>query len=235
MSPFIDNDDTTKNRYESAGFRSAPIHALAEYTWLLDIRGEEETLLADMEKNHRHLIRRCEREGVRVDFSTSTEAVADFNRLHDRTASRHNFHRFSADYITKEFQAFAFENHAVVGRAYLSDGTLDSAGIFMYYGTMGAYRHGASLMTDKKISTSYLLQWEAIREAKRRGMVWYNFWGIAPDSASAHHPFRGITHFKKGFGGLPKELLHCQDLPLSLWYWLNWIIEKFRSLRRGFK
>lgn len=235
VSPFISNDTATRARYQAAGFRAAPIHALAEYTWLLDIRADEPTLLANMEKNHRNLIRRCEREGVRIDISATPEAVADFNRLHDTTASRHKFHRFSAEYITKEFQAFATQNQAVVIRAYLPDGTLDSAGIFMYYGSMGAYRHGASLVSDKKIPSSYLLQWEAIREAKRRGMMWYNFWGIAPDSAPAHHPFRGITHFKKGFGGSPLELLNCQDLPLSPRYWLNWLIEKTRSVKRGFK
>ena len=72
------------------------------------------------------------------------------------------------------------------------------------------------------------------KEAKKRGMKWYNFWGIAPDDAPASHPFKGITHFKKGFGGEEKQLLHCQDMPLSWKYWINWFIETVRSKKRGF-
>lgn len=234
-SPFTPDLPETQAHYKEAGFRDAPIHMLAEHTWLLDLQPTEGTLLADMEKNHRNLIRRCQKEGVRVEFSSSDEAVADFNRLHDITAARHKFHRFSRSYISQEFAAFAPTGQAVVGRAYLADGTLDSAAIFMYYGTMSAYRHGASLMTDKKIPTSYLLQWEAIRRAQEQGMRWHNFWGIAPDGAPATHPFYGITHFKKGFGGQPYPLLHCQDFPLSWRYWPNWIVETVRSIRRGFK
>lgn len=234
VSPFMPDTAPIQLEFVKAGFRSAPMHMLAEHTWLLDLQPSETELLAAMEKNHRNLIRRCQKEGVRVEFSSSQEAVADFNRLHDTTAARHKFHRFSTKYIEQEFTAFAAAGQVTVGRAYLADGTLDSAAIFMYYGTMSAYRHGASLMADKKIPTSYLLQWEAIRLAKSQGMRWHNFWGIAPDGASDKHPFYGITHFKKGFGGQPYPLLHCQDLPLSYRYWFNWLLETARSIRRGF-
>lgn len=234
VSPFMPDTAPVQLEFTKAGFRPAPMHMLAEHTWLLDLNSNETDLLAAMEKNHRNLIRRCQKEGVRVEFSSAPEAVADFNRLHDTTAARHKFHRFSAKYIAQEFAAFAASGQATVGRAYLADGTLDSAAIFMYYGSMSAYRHGASLMTDKKIPTSYLLQWEAIRLAKSQGMHWHNFWGIAPDGASTKHPFYGITHFKKGFGGQPYPLLHCQDLPLSYRYWFNWLLETARSIRRGF-
>lgn len=235
VSPFFKNTDKINAAFRANGLRPAPMHILAEYTWILNLEPSEEELLKNMEKNHRNLIKRCERAGVRIEISRGEEAVASFNRLHDVTAARHNFHRFTNDYVQKEFSVFALDNEAVSLLAYLPDGTLDSAGIFIYYGTMGVYRHGASLISDKKIATSYLLQWEAIREAKRRGLRWYNFWGITPDKAPEGHPFKGITHFKKGFGGFPRQLLPCHDLPVSWRYWINWIVETFRSLNRGFK
>ncbi len=117
---------------------------------------------------------------------------------------------------------------------YLPDGTLDSGAVIMSYGTMACYRHGASLGLDKRVPTSYLVQWRAIQEAKRRGCHWYNLWGVAPEGSSKKHPFFGITHFKKGFGGVQKDLLHCQDLPLRPGYWVNWTIETIRRMKRGF-
>lgn len=213
-------------------YRRAPMHVLAENTWLLDINPPAETLFKNMEKNHRNLIKRCENEGVKIVISHDAEALADFNRLHDVTASRHKFHRFSKKYITEEFLAMG-DNAAVI-RAYLPDGRLDAAGIFMFYGQMSAYRHGASLMLDKRLPTSYAVQWAAIQEAQKRGCTTHNFWGIAPDGANKKHPFFGITHFKKGFGGYALDLIPCQDLPVSVKYYFTWIIEKIRSIRRGF-
>ena len=50
----------------------------------------------------------------------------------------------------------------------------------------------------KNISCSYLLQWEIIKDAKKRGCDTYNFWGISsPDNNL--HPWYGTYLFKKKF------------------------------------
>ena len=234
ISPFQQNNSENREVFQKNGFLDAPMHILAENTWLLNLEKSEEEIISQMEKTHRYLIKRCEKEGVKVIIGEDSD-LTDFNKLHDETAKRHHFHRFSRKYILDEFESFAKEKQAVLFKAYLPNGELDSSAIIIYYGQMAAYRHGASLNLDKKLSTSYLIQWEAIKEAKRRGVKWYNFWGVAPENASKNHPFYGITHFKKGFGGLEIDLIHCQDLPVTKKYWLNWIVETIRSFKRGFK
>ncbi|MBU1901287.1 peptidoglycan bridge formation glycyltransferase FemA/FemB family protein [Patescibacteria group bacterium] len=232
VSPFHDVDKATQ--YTTYGFRHAPLHMLAETTWLLDVRPSSDDLMKAMNKNHRNLIRRCDRFDVMVKVSTDVKDLDAFNQLHDETAKRHKFVRFSDDYIKKEFLAFAEKKEAVVFQAYLPDGRLDAAAVVYYYKHMAAYRHGASIMQYKKHPTSYAIQWAAIQEAKKRGMTYYNFWGIAPNGARKLHPFLGITHFKKGFGGEEKNLIPCQDLPLSYRYWFTWGIETLRRIKRGF-
>ncbi|MBD3311737.1 MAG: peptidoglycan bridge formation glycyltransferase FemA/FemB family protein [Candidatus Magasanikbacteria bacterium] len=234
LSPFI--DDTEKNReiFKNAGFKKSPIHALAENTWLLDLNKTEEELLADMKKNHRNLVNRCLKKDVKIVKTKDPKELKDFNRIHDETAKRHNFHRFPDDYVENEFKIFAGNDQALLIKAYLPSGELDSAAIFIYYGNMSAYRHSGSLNLDKKLPTSYLIQWEAIQEALKRGIKIHNFWGVAPDNAGKKHPFRGITHFKKGFGGYQKDLLPCHDLPVSNRYYFAWLIETIRRIRRGF-
>lgn len=235
ISPFLDDTKNNQEIFKKAGFKTAPIHMLAETTWILDLNQTEEEILSKMNKNHRNLIRRCEREGVIIKQMSDMRAVEEFNNLHDITAQRHNFHRFSAEYVKNEFLAFSKANEVNIYHAYLRDKNLDSSAIIMLYGNMAAYRHGASLNLVKQIPTSYLLQWEAIKEAKKRGLKYYNFWGIAPENAPENHPFKGITHFKKGFGGFQKDLLPCQDLPINWHYKINWLIETLRSKKRGFK
>lgn len=235
ISPFVDSTTTTINAIKNAGFRKAPIHALAETTCILDLSGEEGKILSNMNKNHRNLIRRCEKEGVIVKSFTDSGKLKEFHSLHDITAQRHHFVRFSNEYVEKEFKSFEKNKEAVIFYCYLPDGTLDSSAVVYYYGSTAAYRHGASLGNNHKIPTPYLIQWSAILEAQRRGMKWYNFWGVAPEDAKKGHPFKGITHFKKGFGGEVKNLIECHDLVIdSLRYWPMWIFETLRRIKRGF-
>ncbi|MFA5210932.1 MAG: peptidoglycan bridge formation glycyltransferase FemA/FemB family protein [Patescibacteria group bacterium] len=233
ISPFIENTKENREVYENFGFKLAPIHILAETTWLLDLENSEEDTLKQMNKNHRNLIKRCEKEGVKIEITNNIEELKDFNNLHDFTAKKHNFTRFSNDYIKKEFQNF-LPNEVLLFKAFLPDGKLDAAAVIYFYKNMAAYRHGASLNLNNKIPSSYLLQWTAIKEAKKRGIKYYNFWGIAPDNAKDNHPFKGITHFKKGFGGFKLDLLPCHDLMISKKYFINLIIEKIRAKKRGF-
>ncbi len=234
VSPFIDDTEQNHLIYKNLGFRQAPLHILAETTWLLDLSTKNaEELLMDMNKNHRNLIRRCIRDGVKVEMYKDKKELEKFNRLIKVTAKRHNFTKFSDEYVENEFKAFAPDD-ALILHAYLPEDKLDASAVVYFYSDMAAYRHGASLMQNKKLPSSYLLQWTAIMEAQKRGIKYYNFWGIAPDDAPKSHPFKGITHFKKGFGGFQKDLLPAQDLVVSWKYYFNWIIETIRRKKRGF-
>lgn len=235
ISPFEKHDSQFLETLTSYGFVKAPIHILAEHTWMLNIEKDEDSLLAEMNKNHRNLIRRCIRDGVAVEKTTDEGALGRLNDMTDTVAKRHNFHRFSRSFIQGEMETFAQRGESLIFEARLPDGRVDASAMFIFYGTMAAYRHSASLHLDKKHPSSYLIQWEAIKEAKKRGITWYNFWGIAPESATRKHPFYGITHFKKGFGGEERKLIACHDLPLRKKYYLTRWFETARSIKRGFK
>ena len=234
VSPLVKNSNEALALTKRLGLRPAPMHVLAENTWLLDLAPDEEVLLSNMKKNHRNLVRRCMREGVRVEERTDKEALDILHTMLDQTGQRHNFVRFSREYINAEFAQFVENDQASIFVSYLPDGRPDAAAIIFFYGNTAVYRHSASLNLEKKLPSSYLIQWHVIQEAKKRGMRWYNFWGVEPKGADKSHPFAGIGHFKRGFGGFQEDLLHCHDLPLTKKYWLNWIVETIRKKRRGF-
>lgn len=235
MSPFVETSSEYLARCKEVGYRLAPIHILAEHTWLLRLNEQNQTLFRNMNKNHRNLIKRCEREGVLVEAKKDSSSLACLNDMHDVVAKRHGFRRFSKQFISNEFSVFAPRDQALIYEAKLPDGRVDASAMIIFYGNMACYRHSASLNLDKRLPTSYLIQWRAIIEAQKRALEWYNFWGIAPERASKKHPFWGISHFKKGFGGIQKNLLPCQDFPLSSRYAFVWILERLRSLKRGFR
>jgi len=43
-----------------------------------------------------------------------------------------------------------------------------------------AYHYGASTEEGRKYPGAYLIQWEAIKEAKKKEHKRYNFWGVPP-------------------------------------------------------
>jgi lipid II:glycine glycyltransferase (peptidoglycan interpeptide bridge formation enzyme) len=109
---------------------------------------------------------------------------------------------------------------------------LVSSGIFVFWHGIAFYHHGASSLKYPKIPVSYLLIWEAIKEAKNRGCKKFNFWGIAPENEK-NHPWAGLSLFKMGFGGYKKEYVKTQDFPLSKKYYVTYIFEKLRKKKRG--
>ena len=182
------------------GFREAPIHVHPELTWQLDITLPEEELLMKMRKTTRYLIRQgIKQEKLEILKSRNLKDVEVFNELYQKTVNRHHFSPFSLEYLKKEFLVFEPDNQILVFLAKYQGEILASA-IILFWQGIGFYHHGASSLKYPKVPASYLLQWEAIREAKRRDCRLYNFWGIAESGLkNKNHPWWGLTLFKKGF------------------------------------
>ncbi|MCW1929763.1 MAG: peptidoglycan bridge formation glycyltransferase FemA/FemB family protein [Candidatus Kerfeldbacteria bacterium] len=238
-SPFVENTPENQDRFAALGFQKAPMHVLAEHLWLLDLVQDEESLLRGMRKTMRNLIKRAEKDGVTISTSQNPEDIEKFIKVHKETASRHGFTPYTNSYFRAQAKAFLPHDLGMLYFAHF-EGKIISAAFIMYYGDSGSYHHGASLSEYNKIPASYLLQWQAIQEAKRRGKRIYNFWGIVPESQyqsrflKRAHPWIGLSKFKTGFGGREYLLLHCQDLPLTKKYYLTRAIETLRKMKRGY-
>ena len=254
--------------FKDLGFRPSPIHMHAEVTWELDISPEENVLLQDMRKTTRYLIRQAEKNpALEIVKSNNIDDLKLFWPIYAETAKRHHFVVFSKKYLETEFKVFS-ENKEIllflgkyspphqtgmqqneVSKAKKSPlwcggkGEVVSAAIFVFWQNMCFYHHSGSILKYNKIPVSYLLQWEAIKEAKNRGCRTYNFWGIAPDIKEegpkgspfkkSKHPWAGLSLFKMGFGGCRKEYIKTQDFIISPKYWLNYIIETIRKRKRN--
>lgn len=229
MNPLLANDEKSKSLLMAVGGKPAAIHAMdAELCWVLDLAPSEDELLAAMRKTTRYEIKRGQKMGVEVTVSDKADDLPAFFSLYEKTAARHKFVGHKG--IEDEFQVFAPAGLALLYVARF-EGTVLASAMVEFWGGQAMYRHGASV--PSKVPGSYLLQWEAIREAKKRGMLVYNFWGIAPED-NLNHPWRGISLFKIGFGGRKVEYIHAHDIPLSPLYAVPRAIEQVRKWRKGY-
>ena len=205
--------------FAKKSFVAAPIHAMdAELCWVLDLDKSEDELLAGMRKTTRYEIKHS------TAMVTKSKDIIKFMNLYNETSKRHQFIEHKG--IREEFETLDCDLFLAS-----HNNQLLAAAIIVYFGDEAIYHHGASV--PNKTGASYMLQWEAIREAKRRRKKIYNFWGIAPED-SPNHPWRGLTTFKTGFGGRQVKFMHAMDYPMTPLYIIPKTIELARKKLKGY-
>jgi lipid II:glycine glycyltransferase (peptidoglycan interpeptide bridge formation enzyme) len=228
VAPFWLDSQENRQKFFSLGFHRAPMFVHAERTWNLNLKPSEEELLAQMRKTTRWSIRKAKKLGVKVEISANSEDIKIYKQLEKETAKRKHFTPYSFRFEEKLFETFAPNDQVAIFKG-IWQGRVLAAAVVIFWQRCAFYYLGASLTS--KVPVSYLVQWEAIREAKRRGCRTYNFWGIAPND-NRSHPWWGITMFKKGFAGFEERLLPTMDLKLNPKYYLTWLIETVRRRKR---
>ncbi|HEY1350855.1 MAG TPA: peptidoglycan bridge formation glycyltransferase FemA/FemB family protein [Ktedonobacteraceae bacterium] len=168
-------------------------------TIVLDIRPDEEALLAGMREKWRYNVRLAMRRGVEVSEARTREDLQAWYTLLAATGERARFGIHTFAYYQKIWQVLGPRQRArlFVARA---QGEL-LAGVFVgLLGREAIYLYGASSDVQRNLMPNYLLQWEAIRWARKAGATSYDFWGI-PATEQADEAMAGVYRFKSGWGG----------------------------------
>ncbi len=235
ISPLWENNQENQDLLKESGLREAPMHANAyEATWQLDLQPAETELLAQMRKTTRYLIRQAQKnQDIVVEKSQDLKDIEAYQALNKQTAKRQKFTPFSSEHIKNEYEIFLKDNQATLFFGKYK-GEIICGALIIFWSGIGFYHQAASSGEQTKLPIPYLVQWEAIKEAKNRGCRLYDFWGYTDPQKYPKHPWAGPTLFKMGFGGQAKEYVKTQDLVFSPQYWLTYIFEKARKLKRGF-
>lgn len=234
INPILERNKENIEIFERLKFRQAPVHAHPEGSWKMDISLPEDRILSQMRKTTRYLIKQAQKDkDIEVYQGKNLKDVDVFNKIHLEVVKVQKFIPFSLDYFKKEFSAFSKDDEICIFFAKYK-GEIAAASYVIFWSGIGFYHHAALLPEYHKIPLAYALQWESIKEAKRRGSKLYDFWGYVNPKESPKHPWAGPTLFKMGFGGRPHEYVKTQDFPLSKKYWLTYFFEKLRKIKRGY-
>ena|SRR3989344_8610970 len=232
VRPQLTSDNFSKNIFKKNGFINAPMHLHAESTTQLDITKSEEELLRNMRKTTRYEIKKAQSFKIEIKETSDPKEIRQFYKLQIQTSKKQGFVPFSYEYLHEQFKEFAENNMAILYKAKMKNKLLAEAFV-IFYAKEAVYHYGASTDEGRKYPGTYLIQWKAIQEAKKRGMTRYNFWGVSPIDKSRHR-FHGLSLFKRGFGGEEIEYLHAQDLVINYpKYFINYLIETLRRTTRN--
>jgi lipid II:glycine glycyltransferase (peptidoglycan interpeptide bridge formation enzyme) len=200
-----DADDPQAVDLEALGFVRAARSVQPATSLRVDLRGEEAEILGRMHQKTRYNIGLASRRGVVVRPWADPDGFAAMLRA---TGDRQGFGVHTHGYYRDAYELFHPQGEAEI---LLAEKNGDALGALMVFGCGSGswYLYGASTTTHRELMATYLLQWEAMRWARRRGAAWYDLWGVpdaSRDELEAGFETRsdglwGVYRFKRGFGG----------------------------------
>ncbi|MDQ7009509.1 MAG: peptidoglycan bridge formation glycyltransferase FemA/FemB family protein [Candidatus Gracilibacteria bacterium] len=168
---------------------------ITRYTAVIDLEKTEEVILADMKPKGRYNIKLALKKEIEVkEVENNKENIKKYYDLMIETTSRDNFSGNSLDYYITFLKEL--ENSKLL-LAY-KDGKVISGGIFVFDKELSIYYYGASTSQKeyRNMMAPYLVQWEAIKIAKKMNSKIFDFLGVATPN-SINDPLEGVTSFKR--------------------------------------
>jgi peptidoglycan pentaglycine glycine transferase (the first glycine) len=200
-------------------------------TLMLDLSVSEEDIFANMKSKTRYNVRLARRKGVETRI-VDLDHFNDFVRLLDQTTKRDAFVGHPVQYYRAMLEAMkGGEAKAFLAMGFF-EGRAIAANIMIDFNGVRTYLHGTSSNLHRNVMAPYALHAFLIEDAIKKGFKKFDFWGIAPEDATEDHPWKGITRYKKGFGGKVVVMPGTFDLPTKhLWYGAYRFGKKIRSIR----
>lgn len=225
--PAVEAGSSQARALREAGFRTAGGTGFGgvqpKAVMVLDIDRSEEEILAGFKQKWRYNIRLAERKGVTVQQSGPV-ALAGFYRLLVETAKRDGFFVRGRTYFQTLFDTLQPRDMLSLWMTWFEGKPIAGAMCF-HFGRRVTYVYGASSNDHRNVMPNHLMQWEMIREARKRGAAVYDFRGVSPlrDGKPAEGHIAGLNRFKEGFGARYVEYPGDMDLPLRPVVYRAWV------------
>ena len=175
---------------------------------VIDLRQDEDAVLAAMKQKTRYNIRLSQRKGVNVRQAQQTDLSMLYG-MYAATGVRDGFVVRHEAYYTDLWTRFMQAGMAN-GLIAEFEGNPIAAVLIFHFAGIARYMFGMSLEANRELMPNYLLQWEAVKLAKALGCHTYDFWG-APDKFDEQDSLWGVYRFKEGFNGMTVRHLGAWD------------------------
>ena len=202
-------------------------------TIVVDLRDDEERLLASFKPKTRYNIRLASRRGVEVGpVPLDDDAVDVMYELMSATRDRAGFTLRTRDYFAGYWRLLEANSQGQLFFARWQGRVL--AGAFAaFLGRKAWYKDGGSLKEHSDVMAPHLLQWEVMRWLRSRGIESYDLVAVPRRVELAPaHPLWGLYRFKSGFSDHVVEYAGTWDLPVNSTRYSLWSAVVERSLHQ---
>lgn len=201
--------------------------------FVIDITKPEEQLWAEMKSKTRYNIKVAQKHNVKIRVTDKSQPDSQkyldkFIELVKITAKRDGITPHPENYYRQMFETIPAENLKLYVAEYQDK--IIATNIVIHYGNTATYLHGASDNEYRNVMAPYLLQWQAILDAKKAGLERYDFGGVKTNGDDS---WAGITKFKTGFSPntKPIEFPGSYDIIINnKKYYLYRLIQKLKAI-----
>lgn len=228
VRPQLELSKESLNLMKKLGLKKAPMYLSVEYAGILDLNKTDEEILAGASQGFRRKLRKAEKNDIEITADASDSSIKEFCKLEKKHAERQKYVAFSTSFLTKQFEAFREHDEILIYTA-KKDGEILAQNFMVFYGPEASYHYGVSSDLGTKYSAAPLLHMAAIKEARERGCIRYNLWGIVGTDETSHR-FYGVSEFKRSFGCEELKYTPAHDLILKpTKYQITKVIETARK------
>ena len=189
--------EQTLSEWKQSGWHLSDSQVQFRNTTLLSLEGTEDDWLKRMKQKTRYNLRLAQREGVVVREAEESEFPLMY-KMYAETSVRDGFVIRSEEYYLSVWKAFSRKGMLSPLLAEVDGQPVAGLMLFMF-GRSAWYLYGMSTANHREKMPNYLLQWEAMRVAKKNGCQRYDLWG-APDVFDESDSMFGVFRFKAGLG-----------------------------------
>jgi lipid II:glycine glycyltransferase (peptidoglycan interpeptide bridge formation enzyme) len=192
-----------------------------------------------MKSKWRYNIRLAQKKGVEIKSFTGdsvelSQKIDEFYELYKTTSERDGIAIHAKSYYLDLLNSSAKsigQGHDVpkitLYIAYHEEQRL-AAIITLFSKTESVYLYGCSGNEKRNLMPAYLLQYQALTDAKQYGSKYYDLYGMPPTDDPSH-PMHGLYLFKTGFGGKNIHRIGSFDVSLKIIYKLYTFAERLRA------
>ncbi len=168
----------------------------------LDLQADPAMLFKRFDDATQRAIRKAERNGLKIEFTQSIEAVRSFYDLLCLTRQRHGvppqpfgfFVNFHAHILVPGHGLVVLARHGQIPVA---------AAVFLHFGRTAIYKWGASDETYQHLRGNNLVMWSALQNYVQSGHQLLDFGRTASDN-------EGLRRFKRGWGTTERTLSYIR-------------------------
>ena len=228
VRPQLPLSDNSLKLMRELRLKKAPMYLSVEYAGVLDLKKSEEEILAGASQGFRRKLRKAEKNNIEITANTEHRSIEEFCKLEKKHAERQKYVAFSESFLTKQFDAFANNNEVLIYTA-RKDGEILAQNFMIFYVPEASYHYGVSSQLGTKYSAAPLLHMAAMKEARKRGCIRYNLWGIVGLEEKSHR-FYGVSEFKRSFGCEELKYTPAHDMILNpVKYQITKVVETARK------
>ncbi|MFC1623382.1 lipid II:glycine glycyltransferase FemX [Patescibacteria group bacterium] len=224
-----------------ARLKKAPHNMQPRQIFVMDISEDEENILSSMKPKTRYNMRLSKKKGVEIEsfkkgHEKFDEYLNEFLRLTNVMAKRNKITPHPDEHYRKMVKNISSEKLRLYAAKY--EGKIIAAAVVIFYGEVATYLHGASDDEYRNVMAPFLLQWNAILDAKKAGCTKYDFGGVDVSEVNGKikinkSSLEGVTRFKLGFSKntKPVEYQGSYDIVLNDFrYMLYSLLRKIRNI-----